>query len=204
MLIAVESIITHNLYTFASRYTLFTQKTCFVLRHLERLEMHKERVSQHFLYVFIFRLLLPQHIQHISLRHWERRLFIHQALECFIAIFKDYFCVAVTVWPVSDKDGDDNYISYLLGGRCSASGTRGQKFYNVHRRNREQPFCICFSRSSWETSIMQKTSDIICRLFWARWVYGRQCVVVFSDVEVYILIVGFPISFPSTNCNLWC
>lgn len=67
-------------------------------------------------------LLLPQHIQQNSCRRRERRLFIHQALECFTAIFKDYFCVAVTVWPVSDKDGDDNYSAWLLGSQCSVSG----------------------------------------------------------------------------------
>lgn len=71
-------------------------------------------------------LLLPQHIQQNSCRRRERRLFIHQALECFTAIFKDYFCVAVTVWPVSDKDGDDNYSACLLGSRCSVSDGRAK------------------------------------------------------------------------------
>lgn len=97
-------------------------------------------------------LLLPQHIQQNSCRRREHGLFIHQALECFNAIFKDYFCVAVTVWPVSDKDSDDNYSARLLWSRCLVSGGSARNSYNVHSL-----FAFVFSGAIWETSIMQKT-----------------------------------------------
>ncbi len=74
------------------------------------------RVSQHFLNVFIFPTFSFSTYTTEQLLASGTHVIYSSGPGVLQRHFKDYFCVAVTVWPVSDKDGDDNY------SQCSVSG----------------------------------------------------------------------------------
>lgn len=199
MLSALEAIITFITYIPLPQ-TLFTQKTCFVLQHLVQGKCTRS-VSLSISLMYLFSILRCLNIHntgacgigntgYLFIRPWSASL-----------PFSKIIFVLLSLFGLSDKDSDDNYISYLLGAdaQSQALGARNTTIYI--RRNHEQTFCICFSRSSWETSIMQKTacffSLITYLLFWVHREYERHCF--FNQMLRYVgLSLSFPFRYYST------